>query len=417
MNDIFLSGTPLHAWHLAAGARMAGFAGYDMPIAYGDAANEHRVCRSAAALFDISHLGRLRLEGVGAAPLLDRLLTRRVTDLPVGGVRYALICDIDGGVIDDATISRVETPSGTGYYLLTVNAANRGRVIEVIRPLLDDFPMVTLTDRTDLTAMIAVQGPMAIPTVARLFRARIGTLKRFRAVVTEQFGKPAIVSRTGTSGEDGIEVIVRAEESRRVWENLLMAGRQAGFTPAGLAARESLRIEAGIPGYGHELDRHIDPINAGLAFACDLNDRQFTGQQALARIAREGPRLAPVGLILSGPDAANPDATRTDFAERISSTATDTPGDRFPVIDATGRTVGWVTSHCHSPMLGVRIAMAMIERSALSFGDDLSFATPAAPPLRIDTPAGQLPATLTKLPFYRRTTGTPPSPPAPTRIA
>jgi len=340
VNAPFLNATPLHDWHVRAGGRMAEFAGYELPIQYRGIVQEHHACRTAAALFDVSHMGRLRFDGDGADALLDRLLTRRVLDLPVGRVRYALLCDPSGGVIDDTLVSHLATPSGRHYHLLVVNASNRARVIEHIRPHLDDFPTVTMSDRTDLTAMIAVQGPLAVEVTTRLFRAPVDRLGRYRAVITDQFGKPVIVSRTGYTGEDGFELVVRAEEAVRVWENLLMAGRAAGFQPAGLGARDSLRMEAAMPLYGHELSTAIDPISAGLAFACDLTGCDFIGRDAIAEIAKTGPAMVRVGLM---PADSRPLREGVQLA------------------DASGRNVGRVTSGGPSPTLGKPIAMAMIE--------------------------------------------------------
>ncbi len=362
---------------------MAAFAGYEMPIQYRGIVEEHRACREAAALFDVSHMGRLRFEGTGAAELLDRLLSRRVTDLPVGGVRYALLCNDAGGVVDDTLVSHVETPSGTSYYLLVVNASNRARVIDRIRPHLDDFPRVTFSDRTDLTAMIAIQGPLAIRTVARLFRARVEGLGRYHAVITDQFGKPAIVSRTGYTGEDGLEVIVRAENAPRVWENLLLAGRASGFMAAGLGARDSLRMEAGLPLHGHELNEQIDPISAGLGFACDLTGRSFIGGEALVEIRKQGPSHVRVGMF---PEGARP----------VRAGAT--------VRDAAGRQVGWVTSGGPSPTLGKPIAMAMIEAPLAQVGPAAETAE-----LHLDNRGTPQAVTLVALPFYRRPASDPTS--------
>lgn len=368
---------------------MAAFAGYEMPIQYRGIVEEHRACREAAALFDVSHMGRLRFEGAGAAELLDRLLSRRVIDLPVGGVRYGLLCNEAGGVVDDTLVSHVETPSGTSYYLLVVNASNRARVIDRIRPHLDDFTKVTFSDRTDLTAMIAIQGPLAIRTVARLFRARVEGLGRYRSVITDQFGKPAIVSRTGYTGEDGLEVIVRAEDAPRVWENLLLAGRASGFLAAGLGARDSLRMEAGLPLYGHELTEQIDPISAGLGFACDLAGRSFIGGEALVEIRNQGPSHVRVGLL---PEGARP--VRAGAMVR----------------DATGREVGWVTSGGPSPTLGKPIAMAMIEAPlALVAPTAQAAASAQAAGLHVDNRGTPQAVTLVALPFYRRPASDPTS--------
>ena len=248
-----LATTPLDAWHRRAGGKMVPFAGFEMPIQYSSIISEHQACRSSAALFDVSHMGRIRFDGEGSEQLLDHLLTRRVIGMPVGQVRYALMCNADGGVLDDVLVSHVETPSQSRYHLLVVNASNRDKIIKWIQPHLADFPTVTVSDRTELTAMIAVQGPKAITVCKRLFKFDPARLKYYRAAVTEQFGKPVIISRTGYTGEDGFELIVRAEEAERIWENVLLAGREQGFAAAGLGARDTLRLEAGMPLYGHEL--------------------------------------------------------------------------------------------------------------------------------------------------------------------
>ena len=370
VNDSPLAVTPLHDWHLEAGARMAPFAGFSMPIQYQGIVAEHRVCRSSAALFDVSHMGRLRFDGDGSEAFLDQLLTRRVTDLPIGGVRYSMICNEAGGVLDDVLVSHLQTPSGSRYHLLVVNASNRDKIVRWLTPQLADFPSVTMTDRTELTAMIAIQGPQAIEVTARLFRARVDGLKRYKAVITDQFQKPVIVSRTGYTGEDGFELIVRAEEARRVWENLLLAGKSQGFAAAGLGARDSLRLEAAMPLYGHELSEQIDPLSAGLGFACNLDGRRFIGSDALRAIAERGPAKTRVGLLPAGKRPVREGAA---------------------VVDGDGRTVGVVTSGGPSPTLGRPIAMALVDAAAVD----------ADGGLRIDNRGNQQPAELTPLPFYR----------------
>ncbi|MCA9139874.1 MAG: glycine cleavage system aminomethyltransferase GcvT [Planctomycetales bacterium] len=362
--------TPLDAWHRAAGARMVPFAGYEMPIQYDSIVSEHNACRTASALFDVSHMGRLRFDGDGSEELLDRLLTRRVTDLPIGGVRYAMVCNDDGGILDDVLVSHLKTPSESRYHLLVVNASNRAKIVQWIKPLLDDFPRVTFSDRTELTAMIAVQGPLAMETCKRLFSFDPTRLKYYQATITDQFSKPAIVSRTGYTGEDGFEVIVRAEEAPRVWENLLLAGRDAGFVAAGLGARDTLRMEASMPLYGHELDETIDPITAGLSFACDTDGRDFIGRDAIARIKTEGPKRVRIGLL---PDGRRP------------------ARDGCDVLSGDGRVIGKITSGGPSPTLGHPIAMAIIDAE---YADATDY--------EIDIRGKRSPATRTKMPFYRR---------------
>ena len=365
-----LQSTPLLQWHREAGARLVPFAGYEMPVQYSSIVTEHQTCRTKAALFDVSHMGRIRFDGDGSDQLLDRLLTRRVTDLPVGGVRYALICNEEGGVLDDVLVSHLETPSQRRFHLLVVNASNRGKIWEWIQPHLDDFPTVTVSDRTELTAMIAVQGPMAMDVCGRLFRTDPNRLKYYRAIITDQFAKPVIISRTGYTGEDGFELIVRAEEAQRVWENVLMCGREQGFIAAGLGARDTLRMEAAMPLYGHELTESIDPISAGLQFACNFKDRQFIGSEALQEWVAGGTKRVRCGLLIDGKRPARQGAS---------------------VLDDDGNMIGEVTSGGPSPTLGRSIAMASVDRECCereSFQIDIRGKTTTATP--------------TKMPFYKR---------------
>ena len=192
-----LAKTPLDAIHRAAGARMVSFAGYDMPISYTSIVAEHQACRQRAALFDVSHMGRLRFDGEGSEELLDKLLTRKVSDMPLGAVRYSLICDHKGGVLDDVLVSHLETPSQQRYHLMVVNASNRMKLRTWVEQLLPEFPRVTLSDRTDITAMIAVQGPLAIEVAKRLFRFDPSRLRYYQAAITDQFSKPVLVSKNG----------------------------------------------------------------------------------------------------------------------------------------------------------------------------------------------------------------------------
>lgn len=368
--SIQLQTTPLDAWHRSAGARMVEFAGYSMPVHYGSIVGEHQTCRSSAALFDVSHMGRLRFEGEGAADLLDSLLTRRVTDLAVGQTRYGLMCREDGGVLDDVLVSLLKTPSDHHYYLLVVNASNRQKILHWILPQLERFPGVVFSDRTELTAMIAVQGPAAIATCSRLFKFDPSRLKYYRAVITEHLGKPVLVSRTGYTGEDGFELVVRADDAMRVWENMLLAGRGQGFAPAGLAARDTLRTEAAMPLYGHELTEAITPVEAGLMFACDLEGRDFIGREAIVERVASGPTQVRVGMVPEG--------------KRVVR-------DHAAILNSDGTPIGTISSGCPSPTLGHPIAMGYIAPE--SAHDER---------VLVDVRGAQVPATLVPLPFYRR---------------
>ncbi|MFN9552478.1 MAG: glycine cleavage system aminomethyltransferase GcvT [Pirellulaceae bacterium] len=364
--------TPLHAWHVAHGGRMAPFAGYQMPIQYTTIVEEHEAVRNRAGLFDISHMGQLRFDGPRADQWLSRLLTRRVLDMKVGQVRYSLMCREDGGILDDVLVYCLESPGGTVYFLLVVNAGNRDKIVRWIGDHREGFEDVQFHDVTEQTAMIAVQGPLARSICKPLVPPGVQTLGNYRGCVTEHYGKPVIVSRTGYTGEDGLEWIVREEDAARIWENLLLAGREMPLQVAGLGARDTLRLEAAMPLYGHELSEEILPIEAGLDFALQIEGRQWIGRDAIVAAAAAGVRRRRIGLTLDGKRAARQDAA---------------------VLDESGKAVGVVTSGSFSPTLQKPIAMAYVDAKV---ADD-----PSAK-YQVDIRGTVLAAVRTPLPFYHR---------------
>jgi aminomethyltransferase len=352
---------------------MAEFAGYEMPIQYSGIVSEHHATRTAAGVFDISHMGRLRFDGPRADQLLDHLLTRRVIDMQPGQVRYSLMCNEEGGILDDVLVSCLESPSGKVYFLLVVNASNRAKILKWMQPHLADFPDVEFHDVTEATAMIAIQGPKALEVCAPLLPASALALGYYRAKVTEQMSKPCIVSRTGYTGEDGLELIVKADDALRVWENIMMAGRHLGVQSVGLGARDTLRLEAGMPLYGHELDEAIDPYQAGLSFACNLKDRSFIGSDALKKHSQDGEKSKRVGLFLEGRRAARQGAD---------------------VLDSDNRIVGSVTSGSFSPTLDRPIAMAYLAPSLAVTNTHLE----------VDIRGAKVSASIVPLPFCKKST-------------
>lgn len=365
-----LSRTALCDWHQEHGARMVDFAGWLMPVQYTSIVDEHKATRAAAGLFDISHMGRLRFDGAGAAALLDRLLTRRVTDMQVGQIRYSLVTNESGGILDDVLVYHLEKPSGARYHLLVVNASNREKIVNWIGQQLRPDDDVQILDRTLDTAMIAVQGPEAVAIVDSLVGCDVAKLGYYTGVVTQQMRKPCIVSRTGYTGEDGCELIVKSDEALQVWQNLLLAGR-GKIVPAGLGARDTLRLEAGMPLYGHELDERIDPFTAGLRFAVNLKGRQFVGSEALARVEHDTARPKRIGLEL--------------LSRRV-------PREQYDVLRGSER-VGQVTSGTFSPTLEKPIAMAYVRPEASQVGTEL----------QVDVRGKLEPARVVSLPFYSRT--------------
>lgn len=369
--DAPLQTTPLVDWHKANGARLVDFAGYSMPVQYTGIVAEHLATRTAAGVFDISHMGRLRFDGPRADQLLDHLLTRRVLDMKVGQVRYSLMCNEEGGILDDVLVSCLESPSGKVYFLLVVNASNREKIVRWLKPHLADFPDVEFHDVTASTAMIAVQGPKALEICKPLLPASVFSLGYYKAKVTEQMGKPCVVSRTGYTGEDGFELIVKAEDAARVWENIMMAGRAQGVSAVGLGARDTLRLEAGMPLYGHELSESVDPYQAGLGFACSLKDRRFVGVDALLAKSADVNLPKRVGLVLTGRRAAREGAE---------------------LLDQDNRVVGTVTSGSFSPTLDKPVAMAYVASAVSEPGTNLD----------VDIRGTRVSATVTSIPFYKR---------------
>jgi aminomethyltransferase len=378
--------TPLASWHAAHGGRMVDFAGWTMPVQYASIVEEHLAARRAAGLFDVSHMGRLSVTGSGSLGWLDSLLTRRVADLAPGQVRYTLVTSDEGptglAILDDALVAReADAADGSPRLALVVNASNRDRVVAWLKSRLPAAG-VALSDHTRDTAMIAVQGPRAVELVAGLCpaadAAAIGALKNYRATTATVAGRPAAVSRTGYTGEDGLELVVAGADAVAVWEAVLAAGAPLGVVPCGLGARDTLRLEAGMPLYGHELAAASDPFALGLGFAVNLTAangaaREFPGAAALRNLQTDPAGRVRVGLVCEGKRAA-----------REGSTVTR-PGDATAV-------VGTVTSGSYCPTLGTAAAMAMVDRAAAADGTPLDV-------LIRDTAAA---ARVAPLPFYRR---------------
>jgi aminomethyltransferase len=358
--------TPLYDWHVNHGGRMVDFAGWSMPVQYSSIVAEHHATRTAVGLFDVSHMGRLRFDGPGVGGFLDQLTTRSVRDLKPGRVRYSLITNDSGGILDDVLVYLLADAAEQPYFLMVVNASNREKILNWIRPRLANAGGVQLTDATFDWAMIAVQGPAALAAAQPLVDTEIGRLKYYQARETRVAGHGGIVSRTGYTGEDGCELIVGAAVARTVWEALIAAGG----TAAGLGARDTLRLEAAMPLYGHELNEQINPYQAGLAFAVDLEGRAFPGRDVLAR-TKDDPHLPRrIGLAMEGKRPAR---------------------EGNAILDC-GRAVGTVTSGTLSPTLGRPIAMGYVEPQV---------ALPNAR-LQIDVRGQTLEASVVELPFYTR---------------
>jgi aminomethyltransferase len=376
-----LAQTPLHDWHAAHGARLVDFAGWSMPVQYGSIVAEHNATRNALGLFDVSHMGRLTFSGAGATEFLDSLVTRRVADMSPGQVRYALVTNDTGGILDDVLVYRLPESGATAgrgqktspTHLMVVNASNRPKIVCWIDAKLCDRDDVQVSDATEELAMIAIQGPRAAETLAPLVAADIGGMKYYHCQETTIDGRKGIISRTGYTGEDGYEVMIASDRATPLWEKVLDDGRSAGAMACGLGARDTLRLEAAMPLYGHELNEQITPWQAGLDFAVDLEGRTFPGREVLCKMKQAPSELVRIGLELAGKRVAR---------------------EHYPILTdrAGGQQIGEVTSGTFSPTLDKPIAMGYVRRDHAAVGKELA----------IDIRGSAEPARIVKLPFYKR---------------
>lgn len=364
--------TPLHKMHVDAGAVMVEYAGWEMPLHYGSIMEEHRQTRTSGGFFDVSHMGRLRFTGRHARRFLDHVCTRKIRGMEKGMVRYSLVCNEQGGCRDDVLVYCFDEDD----YLMVCNAANRAKLLEHFAARKGDM-VFKLDDQTRSTVMVAVQGPKVMDLVASLSR-EIPTLKRYRFVEKSLMVVKFIVSRTGYTGEDGVEVILGATMASLALKMLLKdkGDAEGAVKPCGLGARDTLRTEAGMPLYGHEISEELDPLSAGLDFAVALDkgddDEQagrFIGQDALRAIKAKGLSRKLIGLTLDG---------RRSARQGMSVLSAD-------------RAVGVVTSGCFSPTLEKPIAMAYVPPE---------LATPGAS-LTVDLGREKTTAHVVALPFYK----------------
>jgi aminomethyltransferase len=354
------------AEHARLGAVMTSFAGWQMPLRYGSETAEHQAVRHAAGLFDLSHMGEIVVRGPGAGEALDYALVGSLAALRVGRARYTMMCAADGGVLDDLVVYR----QGEQEFLVIANAANTGVVFAELRLRASGFDAVVL-DATEDYALIAIQGPAAAGILGSLTALDLGEMKYYAGAFGEVAGRGCWVARTGYTGEDGFEVYCHPSDAVVIWEALAAAGAPAGLVPAGLAARDTLRLEAGMPLYGNELGPDLTPFEAGLGRVVKFDKPgDFVGRSALLARSLAGPRSELVGLTIQSRRVA-----RHGF-----------------VVYADGQEAGTVTSGAPSPTLGHPIAMAY-----LNAGSDARDAV-----LAVGIRGEAVPAQLTDLPFYSR---------------
>ena len=357
-----LSRTPLYDTHLSSGARMMPFAGWDMPIQYTGILDEARKVRSGCGIFDVSHMGRVDIRGPGAAEFLDRVLSVDVPGLASGRARYNLVCNAEGGIIDDAIVYRREDER----FLLVPNAGNRTAVLEWLSRWAPGEDRVRIEDDTASSAMIAVQGPKTAAVFEAMASTELPSLKRFRAAEARVAGADAFIARTGYTGEDGFEMIVPSTSAARVWQALV----DAGAAPVGLGARDVLRLEAGLLLHGNDMDTTVNPYEAGLDSFVDPDREGYVAGDALRRIRDQGVTRRLVGFTM---------------VER------GIPRHGYPIVDGA-QGIGEVSSGGHSPTLDTSIGLGYVPTNYSTVGSRF----------QIDIRDRRVQAEVTALPFYSR---------------
>jgi aminomethyltransferase len=357
--------TSLYQVHVDFGARMVDFAGWQMPVIYKSILDEHAWTRQNIGLFDVSHMGRLELIGPTAGQTLDALCTRKMSDLPLNTTRYSLMCNAAGGVLDDLMVSKLAEDK----YYVVCNAGNREKIVAHLQANLK--PGTALNDLTLATAMIAVQGPKVLSLISKLIPGPIGEVPHRGVFRNKIMGIEILAFRGGYTGEDGFEVVLPPFFAPIAWAQLCAAtlDDQPVIKPAGLGARDTLRLEAALPLYGHELNEQIDPISARLEVGVDF-DHDYIGKSALEEIKRTGPKQVRVGLKLQSKRAAR---------------------QGFKILQ-DGQEVGTVTSGAFTPTVNASIAMAYLRPDLAQIGNTV----------QVQIGTERQPAEVVKMPFYRR---------------
>lgn len=355
--------TPLYDSHIAAGGKMVPFAGYLLPVQYRGVIDEHLAVRRQAGLFDVSHMGEIVISGPSALANINNLFTNDFTNLAVGRVRYSPMCNERGGIVDDFIVYRM----AEDRYLVVVNASNRHKDAAFMRERL--FGDVTLEDISDDIAQIALQGPKSREILARVMdEERIPAKYYSFTDKLDVAGVNCLVSQTGYTGELGYELYCAPQDVTRLWDALLTAGKDDGLIPCGLGARDTLRLEAAMPLYGHEMNDDISPLETGLDFAVKMTKADFVGKKGME--SRGEPAITRVGLKVTGRGIAR----------------------EHNFIYSGDRKIGETTSGTHCPFLGGAYAMALVEKTDAEIGTAV----------QIDVRGRKIDAEIIPLPFYKK---------------
>lgn len=374
-----LKTTPLHDRHLTLGAKMMPFAGFDMPVQYAGILDEHRAVREAAGLFDVSHMGEVAVRGPEALAFVQHLVTNDVTKVEDGQAQYTVMCHASGGAVDDLLVYRFAHDD----LMLVINASNIEKDLAHIARVHAEAGLdCTITDLSDQTALLALQGPKAFEILSRVSEAVPQDLPFYRFVRPEAGAflgcEAPIVSHTGYTGEPGVEIYCTPEDAPRVWDALLDAGADVGLVPAGLGARDTLRLESGFCLYGHELTDETTPLEAGLGWVTKLDDRDgepinFVGSDAIREQKTSGVPRKLIGFVVDGRGLAR---------------------DGYPLVDAEGTEIGGVTSGSQSPALGTGIGLGFVP-------NDPAYTTPGTR-LAVQVRTREVPVIVTKPPFHKQ---------------
>ncbi|MET8219983.1 glycine cleavage system aminomethyltransferase GcvT [Streptomyces hirsutus] len=375
MSSTELRRTALDALHRSLGATMTDFAGWDMPLRYGSERDEHNAVRTGAGLFDLSHMGEITVTGPQASRFLDHALVGNIGTVKPGRARYTMICREDGGILDDLIVYRLDdTEAGSPRYLVVANASNAQVVLDALVERSAGFDTEVRDDR-DAYALLAVQGPESPGILQSLTDTDLEGMKYYAGQPGTVAGVPALIARTGYTGEDGFELFVKPEHAVELWQALTGAGEGVGLIPCGLSCRDTLRLEAGMPLYGNELSASLTPFDAGFGRVVKFEkEGDFVGRAALAEAAARAERTPPrtlVGLVAEG--------------RRV-------PRAGYAVV-AGGEVIGEVTSGAPSPTLGRPIAMAYV---------DVAYAVPGTAGVGVDIRGSHEPYEVVALPFYKR---------------
>lgn len=343
-----LKQTPLNRIHREAGARMVDFGGWDMPVQYSGVIDEHLATRTAAGLFDVSHMGEIEVCGPGALRYIQQLTTNDASKLVDGQVQYSAMCYSHGGVVDDVTLYRFNAER----YLFCVNASNIDKDFDWMQQVLRDHPVddVTLANLSDSFAQLALQGPNAAKILSHLTDDKLDDIEYYHFREGLVNGLPTIISRTGYTGEDGFELYLKAGGVEALWTALMAAGENYGLVPCGLGARDTLRLEMKFALYGHEISAEITPLEAGLGWITKLDKPFFVGREALLQQKEAGPKRRLAALVM---------------------TESGIPRADYPVFDGE-RQVGVVTSGTMSPCLKLGIALALVTPECAGVGKGLA---------------------------------------------